>query len=250
MSKLQDALLEQYNRLEEYNLLGDSDYISARTDGGMLIVGPSREVKFVAYGKGEGEDALHLAIYADTDAAAIVHAHPGYVSAVSKAGATIPAVLDDMAQIVGPTCRTVAADNRKVVKELKGRNSCLIKGDGAVTTGRTLDEAFTCMLVLQKASICYVGGSVLGGCTVMMFGSSMYEGMKMLKECEFDDRTMILVSLAFCIGVGLTQTDGNFFAAFPQAVGDIFNGNAVAGVFVVSLLLSFVLPKEKKETEN
>lgn len=92
--------------------------------------------------------------------------------------------------------------------------------------------------------------SVLGGCTVMMFGSIMYEGMKMLKECVFDDRTMILVSLAFCIGVGLTQTDGNFFAAFPQAVGDIFNGNAVAGVFVVSLLLSFVLPKEKKEAAN
>ena len=92
--------------------------------------------------------------------------------------------------------------------------------------------------------------SVLGGCTVMRFGSIMYEGMKMLKECEFDDRTMILVSLAFCIGVGLTQTDGNFFAAFPQAVGDIFNGNAVAGVFVVSLLLSFVLPKEKKESKN
>lgn len=70
--------------------------------------------------------------------------------------------------------------------------------------------------------------AVLGGCTVMMFGSIMYEGMKMLKECVFDDRTMILVSLAFCIGVGLTQTDGNFFSAFPQAVGDIFNGNIPA----------------------
>ena len=70
--------------------------------------------------------------------------------------------------------------------------------------------------------------AVLGGCTVMMFGSIMYEGMKMLKECVFDDRTMILVSLAFCIGVGLTQTDGNFFSAFPQAVGDIFNGNVPA----------------------
>ena len=56
--------------------------------------------------------------------------------------------------------------------------------------------------------------AVLGGCTVMMFGSIMYEGIKMLKECEFDDRTMIIVSLAFCIGVGLTQTSGNFFAAF------------------------------------
>ncbi len=88
--------------------------------------------------------------------------------------------------------------------------------------------------------------SVLGGCTVVMFGSIMYEGMKMLKECEFNDRTMIIVSLAFCIGVGLTQTSGNFFSAFPQAVGDIFNGNAVAGVFVVSLVLSLFLPKEKQ----
>ena len=92
--------------------------------------------------------------------------------------------------------------------------------------------------------------AVLGGCTVMMFGSIMYEGIKMLKECEFDDRTMIIVSLAFCIGVGLTQTSGNFFAAFPQVVGDVFNGNAVAGVFVVSLLLSLLLPKSKTENKQ
>ena len=89
--------------------------------------------------------------------------------------------------------------------------------------------------------------SVLGGCTVMMFGSIMYEGVKMLKDCEFNDRTMIIVSLAFCVDVGLTQTSGNFFAAFPSFIGDIFNGNAVAGVFVISLLLSLLLPKENKE---
>ena len=80
--------------------------------------------------------------------------------------------------------------------------------------------------------------AVLGGCTVMMFGSIMY---------EFDDRTMIIVSLAFCIGVGLTQTSGNFFSAFPKEVGDVFNGNAVAGVFVVSLILSLVLPKKEEQ---
>ncbi len=88
--------------------------------------------------------------------------------------------------------------------------------------------------------------AVLGGCTVMMFGSIMYEGIKMLKNCEFNDRTMIIVALSFCIGVGLTQTSGNFFSAFPKEVGDIFNGNAVAGVFVVSLLLSLLLPKKKQ----
>ncbi|RHS96327.1 uracil-xanthine permease family protein [Erysipelatoclostridium sp. AM42-17] len=89
--------------------------------------------------------------------------------------------------------------------------------------------------------------AVLGGCTVMMFGSIMFEGIKMLKALEFDDRTMIIISLAFCIGVGLTQTSGNFFSAFPHEIGDIFNGNAVAGVFVVSLVLSWILPKEKKD---
>lgn len=92
--------------------------------------------------------------------------------------------------------------------------------------------------------------AVLGGCTVMMFGSIMYEGIKMLKECKFNERTMIIVSLSFCIGVGLTQTTGNFFSAFPQAVGDIFNGNAVAGVFVVSLLLSLFLPGREKEKKQ
>lgn len=61
----------------------------------------------------------------------------------------------------------------------------------------------------------------------------------------YDDRTMIIASLAFCIGVGLTQTSGNFFSAFPKEVGDIFNGNAVAGVFVVPLILSLCLPKKK-----
>ena len=92
--------------------------------------------------------------------------------------------------------------------------------------------------------------SVLGGCTVMMFGSIMYEGIKMLQNVKFNERTMIIVSLAFCIGVGLTQTSGNFFAAFPSIVGEIFNGNAVAGVFVVSLLLSLVLPEKKEKSET
>ncbi|HIQ74589.1 MAG TPA: purine permease [Candidatus Cottocaccamicrobium excrementipullorum] len=91
---------------------------------------------------------------------------------------------------------------------------------------------------------------VLGGCTVTMFGSILYEGIKMLKSCPFNDRTMTIVSLSFAIGVGLTQTSGNFFAAFPQAVGDIFNGNAVAGVFVIALFLSLILPSDPSAEEK
>ena len=160
--KLKASVLQYFDRLREYGLHGEGDSVSVRTEGGMLFVDNSREVKFVKAGEAKGEAALHEGVYAQTDAAAVVHAHPDYVSAVAKAGVTIPAVIDDMAQIVGPTCRTVEG-KEAAAKELKKRNSCLMKGDGAVTTGRTLNEAFTCMMVLQKAAICFVSASVLGG---------------------------------------------------------------------------------------
>lgn len=164
--KLKASVLQYFDRLREYGLHGEGDSVSVRTEGGMLLVDNSREVKFVKAGEAKGEAALHEGVYAQTDAAAVVHAHPDYVSAVAKAGVTIPAVIDDMAQIVGPTCRTVEGKDA-AAKELKKRNSCLMKGDGAVTTGRTLNEAFTCMMVLQKAAICFVSASVLGGNVVI-----------------------------------------------------------------------------------
>lgn len=164
--KLKVSVLQYFGRLREYGLHGEGDSVSVRTEGGMLFVDNSREVKFVKAGEAKGEAALHEGVYAQTDAAAVVHAHPDYVSAVAKAGVTIPAVIDDMAQIVGPTCRTVEG-KEAAAKELKKRNSCLMKGDGAVTTGRTLNEAFTCMMVLQKAAICFVSASVLGGNVVI-----------------------------------------------------------------------------------
>ena len=135
-------------------------------------------------------------------------------------------------------------------------NTSFSQNVGLVTMTRVINRftIFIGALILILASLFPPLGAffnslpqaVLGGCTVMMFGSIMYEGIKMLKNCEFNDRTMIIVSLSFCIGVGLTQTSGNFFSAFPKEVGDIFNGNAVAGVFVVSLLLSLLLPKKKQ----
>ena len=164
--KLKASVLQYFDRLREYGLHGEGDSVSVRTEGGMLFVDNSREVKFVKAGEAKGEAALHEGVYAQTDAAAVVHAHPDYVSAVAKAVVTIPAVIDDMAQIVGPTCRTVEG-KEAAAKELKKRNSCLMKGDGAVTTGRTLNEAFTCMMVLQKAAICFVSASVLGGNVVI-----------------------------------------------------------------------------------
>lgn len=92
--------------------------------------------------------------------------------------------------------------------------------------------------------------SVLGGCTILMFGSIVFNGMKMIGACGFNDRNMIIVALAFCIGIGSTFVDPAIFSIFPKIIGDIFAGNMVAGVFVVSMFFSFVLPKEKNEKDS
>ena len=83
---------------------------------------------------------------------------------------------------------------------------------------------------------------VLGGCTVIMFGSIIISGVTMLSNCGLDQRNTLIAAASFSIGIGVTQVEG-FFSQMPKLVGDIFAGNPVAGVFVVSVILSLVLPE-------
>ena len=41
----------------------------------------------------------------------------------------------------------------------------------------------------------------------------------MLKDCEFNDRTMIIVSLAFCVGVGPYTNRCELLQRFPTGCG-------------------------------
>ena len=91
--------------------------------------------------------------------------------------------------------------------------------------------------------------AVLGGCTVMMYGSIVYAGVKMIAACGDTERNMTIVALAFCVGVGVTQVDIGLFRALPPIFADIFAGNAVAGVFVIALLLDLFLPGKNKKAE-
>lgn len=95
------------------------------------------------------------------DIRGVVHLYAKHCSVIANAGVNVPAVLDDMVQIVGLSAKCVKAD--KITKALKGRNCCFIKDDGVISTGRTLDEAYTGCLVLEKASQVYIECQVLGG---------------------------------------------------------------------------------------
>ena len=87
---------------------------------------------------------------------------------------------------------------------------------------------------------------VLGGCTIMMFGSILFAGFGMLAKSGFSQRNMIIVSLSLSVGLGFTQATG-LFAIFPKIVQTVFAENCVAVVFLLAVLLNLILPKEKEK---
>lgn len=95
--------------------------------------------------------------------------------------------------------------------------------------------------------------SVLGGCTIMMFGTILTSGIQMISKAGFNQRNVTIVALSLAVGIGFTSgTEADIWHIFPQIVQDVFTGNCVAVVFVVSIVLSLILPKDmeiKKETE-
>ncbi len=87
--------------------------------------------------------------------------------------------------------------------------------------------------------------AVLGGCTIMMFGTIVVSGLQMLSNCGFSQRNITIAALSLAIGLGFTQAP-EMFAIFPDIVKTVFGENCVAVVFLVSIILDLVIPKEKK----
>lgn len=145
-------------------VVGTSGNVSARV-GGTVLVTPSG----VPYDRLRPEDLtgvdlegnqvlgtlaptselpLHLAVYRNTDAAAVVHTHAVHATAVSTLVAEVPSVHYAAAMLGGPV--RVAAYARYGTDELAGnmltalrdRTGCLLGNHGTVTYGADLDEAY------------------------------------------------------------------------------------------------------------
>ncbi|MDR2266340.1 MAG: class II aldolase/adducin family protein [Christensenellaceae bacterium] len=108
---------------------------------------------------------LHAKIYhARSDINAIITNHAPHCVGLSLTESKFPAVLDDVAQIIGPRVYVApSSEIKSVLKCLKGHGACIVKNECVVATGRTVDEAHTAALVLEKGARAYIEGSVLGG---------------------------------------------------------------------------------------
>ena len=86
--------------------------------------------------------------------------------------------------------------------------------------------------------------SVLGGCTIMMFGTILVSGIEMLAKAGFTQRNVTIAALSLSIGIGFTAaSEIDLWHIFPDVVQSVFSANVVAVVFVVSIVLNLILPK-------
>jgi L-fuculose-phosphate aldolase len=117
------------------------------------------------------EFKLHTEIYKKRKKInAVIHTHQMNASTVAAARREVPPVLDDMAQIIGPSvrCAEYAPSNtdkivKVTVKALKGRYAALMANHGAVCIGRDMKEAFVVCQVLEKACRAFIEAEFLGG---------------------------------------------------------------------------------------
>lgn len=121
--------------------------------------------------KPSSERKLHSEIYRTRkEIGAIIHTHSLNASTVAAARREVPPILDDMAQIIGPSIRVAAyalPSTKKIVKAtvkaLKGRMAALMANHGAIAIGRNIDEALTAALVLEKTCKAFIEAEFLGG---------------------------------------------------------------------------------------
>ena len=90
--------------------------------------------------------------------------------------------------------------------------------------------------------------AVLGGCTLMMFGNIVISGLQMISKCGFSQRNITIAALSLSIGLGFTQVP-EIFNIFPKLIKNVFAENCVAVVFIVSIVMNLVLPKEDLEVK-
>lgn len=145
----------------------------------------------------------------------------GFVSALSSLFGCMP--ITSFSQNVGLVAMT------KVVNRF------------AIATGAVI-MILAGIFPILGAVLATLPNAVLGGCTIMMFGTIVVSGIQMLGKCGYSQRNVFIVAFSLSVGLGFTQFS-ELFDVFPDLVQTVFAENSVAVVFVMSILLNLILPK-------
>ena len=116
---------------------------------------------------------MHLAVYRATDAAAVVHTHPSYATALSTVVDELPGIHYLVMRLGGPVrvapyARYGSAELAEgSVRAMAGRSAVLLRNHGATTHGTTLDQAYERAELLEWLCALYVRARRIGDPTLL-----------------------------------------------------------------------------------
>ena len=133
-----------------YGQMHAADVCLVTLDGAQLPggAGPAPETP-------SSETPMHLAVYAATGAAAVVHTHSPEVIALSSARPELPAIHYAITALGGPVRVAPyvrfgsAALAAAAVGALAGRSAAILRNHGALTYGRDLEQAYDRAVLLE-----------------------------------------------------------------------------------------------------
>lgn len=113
---------------------------------------------------GEQQEPFFHAFYVKPEAKALLLLSGTYAPKIANELRALTAELDDMAQIVGLTARVASAlTPEEIARCLRGRNSCFVRNEGMLITGRAVSEAVTGAILLEKAAMTHILAKKIGG---------------------------------------------------------------------------------------
>jgi len=89
---------------------------------------------------------------------------------------------------------------------------------------------------------------VLGGATIVMFGTIAASGIRIISRCDLNRRAILIMALSFSMGMGIAQMP-EILQFMPDWIKSVFSSGMAAGG-ITAIFLSLVLPEEEKKEEE
>ena len=89
---------------------------------------------------------------------------------------------------------------------------------------------------------------VLGGATLIMFGTVAVAGIRVLSQAHLDRRNMMIVAISIGMGIGVS-TVPNILQALPDMLENILKSPVAMGA-ITAITLSLILPEHKVAEEG
>ncbi|GAK22895.1 LOW QUALITY PROTEIN: xanthine permease [Vibrio sp. JCM 19052] len=88
---------------------------------------------------------------------------------------------------------------------------------------------------------------VLGGATIVMFGTIAAAGVRIISRVDLDRRAILIMALSFSMGLGIAQKP-EILQFMPEFIKSIFSTGVAAGG-ITAIVLNLLLPEKLEEDE-